>query len=914
MTPKMLMLGYYLVLIMSAAIAVAAALNATAGASFTPNAGFLTFDQLGGKPYNVSYDYRAITINGQRVYLLSAGVHYPRSSPSMWPQMFQRIRASGLNNLQTYFFHNYHERVQGVWDWSTEARDLGYFLRLAAKYGVFVTLRIGIYVDAEWHNGGVALWTRGQNFQYRRFNPGWINYMGTAVRSLSQYIEPYLAKNGGPIIITQIENEDGGEGTDPDKVAYFTWMEELVKDIDLGTVWIMCSGGTNDHYFISTCNGGGTGCADFVPGAQAINQPGMMTENWVAWFESWGGSPYYTDATVLSYGVADFAAAGGVYQNYYMYHGGSNFGIHPSDNVVTSYDYDGQLDEYGVPNEPKYTHLSNLHHVLSSLATTFLGYNYSIPVPMQWGVTLFQYGTIGQSDCVVAFRNSNKSAVDVTFSGHSFRVSNQSVQFYDGNFKLLFDTSVVTSKSIDNHQSAVKLPAQSASSIRWYAEPVGIWSGVGISSRSPLDQIDTSLYKSPYMWYSTRLYPSNDDIASGVNLTLSNAGDSEMFFSDDVYAGRGDGSYSTQLQMYQLTLPPMKPNTEISFNVLSIMHGMTDYGDAYAMRGLNGLILWAGRDDLRSQSWTQQVGLQGEFLQLFTPNGAQSHQLWQTSSQTNSLLTWYWLNITTPTPTGSADAATWQFDMAGMGKGQLWCNGFHVGMYWSIKDKRDGGYSQRFYHIPRDYLMPSGQANVVIVFEEAGGDPSSVVLQQRNSFDGSATISDPFAYKGNKNVASPLPLFVDTVSNQQSNNRHSETTHAETTAPAQASAGVMFFDQLHSLPYVVGYDNRTITINGQRVLIISAGIHYPRSSPSMWPQMFAAVRAAGLNCIQTYVFHNYHEYQKGVWDWHTESRNLRAFVAAAGAAGLFVNLRIGPYVCAEVRTTQHKTSQHDDSM
>lgn len=121
-----------------------------AAADFVPNLGAFTYDQLGARPYNVSYDNRSITINGERIFLISSGIHYPRSSPSMWPQIFEHVKASGANCIQSYFFHNYHERFQGVWDWSTESRNLAYFLQLAAEHGLFVTLRLGVYVDAEW--------------------------------------------------------------------------------------------------------------------------------------------------------------------------------------------------------------------------------------------------------------------------------------------------------------------------------------------------------------------------------------------------------------------------------------------------------------------------------------------------------------------------------------------------------------------------------------------------------------------------------------------------------------------------------------------------------------------------------------------------------------------------------------------
>jgi len=128
---------------------------------------------------------------------------------------------------------------------------------------------------------------------------------------------PYLAKNGGPVIITQIENEWGGPGTDPARIAYYDWMLQLTTTLNSGTVWIMCSGG-GPGPIISTCNGGG-GCSDIVRTRTqcSTSRPCGRRTGWRG--SSRGvGSPYYTDPRELAFNVAEFAAAGGVYQNYYM--------------------------------------------------------------------------------------------------------------------------------------------------------------------------------------------------------------------------------------------------------------------------------------------------------------------------------------------------------------------------------------------------------------------------------------------------------------------------------------------------------------------------------------------------------------------------------------------------------------------
>jgi hypothetical protein len=45
-------------------------------------------------------------------------------------------------------------------------------------------------------------------------------------------------------------------------------------------------------------------------------------------------------------------------------HGGTNFDRTAGEFIATSYDYDAPLDEYGLPREPKYSHLKRLHKVI----------------------------------------------------------------------------------------------------------------------------------------------------------------------------------------------------------------------------------------------------------------------------------------------------------------------------------------------------------------------------------------------------------------------------------------------------------------------------------------------------------------------------------------------------------------------
>ncbi|GMP62898.1 hypothetical protein CsSME_00024819 [Camellia sinensis var. sinensis] len=62
---------------------------------------------------SVSYDDKAFIINGKRRILISGSIHYPRSTPEMWPDLIQKAKEGGLDVIQTYVFWNGHEPSPG---------------------------------------------------------------------------------------------------------------------------------------------------------------------------------------------------------------------------------------------------------------------------------------------------------------------------------------------------------------------------------------------------------------------------------------------------------------------------------------------------------------------------------------------------------------------------------------------------------------------------------------------------------------------------------------------------------------------------------------------------------------------------------------------------------------------------------
>ena len=180
-----------------------------------PNA--LTYDDVRGKAYNVTYDSRSFIIDGKRSLLLGGAVHYPRIEPQRWHSVLQQMRDAGMNHVQIYTFWNLHEPAfDGIthsYDFHSPRSNLRSFLKAAQDVGIFVNVRVGPYVCAEWNLGGLPLWlTRVPGIRFRAMNEQWQAAVSVFVTRVMQEVEPFLSKNGGPVILGQIENELGSYG------------------------------------------------------------------------------------------------------------------------------------------------------------------------------------------------------------------------------------------------------------------------------------------------------------------------------------------------------------------------------------------------------------------------------------------------------------------------------------------------------------------------------------------------------------------------------------------------------------------------------------------------------------------------------------------------------------------------------
>ena len=189
-----------------------------------------------GAGYTITYNERSFFVNNIRIIILSGSVHYPCSTPGMWDHIFEEMVEDGLNAVEIYVFWNIHEFKRGQEYDFTGPADLPLFIEKAAKAGLFVNLRTGPYVCAEWNFGGLPVWLNSiPGMSLRSDSTVWENEMERFVTDITKITEKYLARNGGPIILAQIENEYHWS----QYMDYINWCGELTAKLDLDIPWVV---------------------------------------------------------------------------------------------------------------------------------------------------------------------------------------------------------------------------------------------------------------------------------------------------------------------------------------------------------------------------------------------------------------------------------------------------------------------------------------------------------------------------------------------------------------------------------------------------------------------------------------------------------------------------------------------------
>ena len=330
-----------------------------------------TFEIKGG---NFLYDGKPIQIH-------SGEMHFSRVPAAYWHHRLKMMKAMGLNTVATYVFWNYHETAPGKWDWTSENHNLRGFLKAASDEGLMVILRPGPYACGEWEFGGYPWWLQKvKGMQIRTYNKPFLDSCKVYINQLAKQVDDYQITKGGPIIMVQAENEFGSYVSQRKDISladhrkYSAAIRQMLLDAGFNVPMFTSDGswlfeGGAIEGALPTANGED----DINNLHKVVNQyhggvgPYMVAEFYPGWLDHWNEQFVKVSADRIVKQTKKYLDAG-VSFNFYMIHGGTNFGFTSGANYtnskniqpdITSYDYDAPINEAGWAT-PKYDALRNL--------------------------------------------------------------------------------------------------------------------------------------------------------------------------------------------------------------------------------------------------------------------------------------------------------------------------------------------------------------------------------------------------------------------------------------------------------------------------------------------------------------------------------------------------------------------------
>lgn len=296
--------------------------------------------------------------NGEEIRIISGAIHYFRIFKEQYRDRLMKLKACGFNTVETYVAWNLHEPKEGHFVFN-DFYDLNEFIKVAEELDLMVIVRPGPFICAEWEFGGLPGWLlKDKNIKLRCMDE---KYLSNVDRWFDEFIPtlvPHLCTNGGPVIAVQVENEYGSYGCDKEYLKYIK--EGLIRrGIDVllftsdGPTDYMLKGGTLDEVYKTVNFGSKSDEAFDKLEEHQEDMPLMCMEYWIGWFDHWDDIHHKREAADVVENFEEMLNRG-ANVNFYMFHGGTNFGFMNGANftdkympTITSYDYDSLLTEAG---------------------------------------------------------------------------------------------------------------------------------------------------------------------------------------------------------------------------------------------------------------------------------------------------------------------------------------------------------------------------------------------------------------------------------------------------------------------------------------------------------------------------------------------------------------------------------------
>lgn len=346
-------------------------------------------------------------LDGKPFQIISGAIHYFRVVPEYWQDRLEKLKNMGCNTVETYIPWNLTEPKKGEFNFEGIC-DFEKFLDTAQKLGLYAIVRPSPYICAEWELGGLPSWLLAvPGLQPRCKNEPYYQNVRDYYKVLLPRLVNHQIDKGGNIILMQIENEYGYYGKD---MSYLQFLADLMREKGI-TVPFVTSDGPWGKMFIRGQLDGALPTGNFGSHARPLfanmkrmmkktgnRGPLMCMEFWVGWFDAWGNKEHKTSKIKRNIKDLNYMLKKGNV-NFYMFHGGTNFGFMNGSNYfakltpdVTSYDYDAPLSEDGKITEK--------YRVFQSIIKKYRNFE---EIPLSTKITQKAYGVVKAEKSVRLF-------------------------------------------------------------------------------------------------------------------------------------------------------------------------------------------------------------------------------------------------------------------------------------------------------------------------------------------------------------------------------------------------------------------------------------------------------------------------------------------------------------------------------
>ena len=172
-----------------------------------------------------------------------------------------------------------------------------------------------------------------------------------------------------------------------------------------------------------------------------------------------------------------------------MWHGGTNFGrTSGGPFLITSYDYNAPLDEFGFKNEPKYSHLAAFHDSIKPFTDVILN-DQTKYISIGKNAEAHFFGDFNDESSVAFFSNiDKKEEIHYTFQGVTYILPKWSVSVVKGG---TIPHVIYCTAKVDSIKTSLKYnPIAYANKATFVSEVVGLWNQkTTIQGKRPLVRI-----------------------------------------------------------------------------------------------------------------------------------------------------------------------------------------------------------------------------------------------------------------------------------------------------------------------------------------------------------------------------------------------------------------------------------------